>query len=204
MELWRQRAGNQRELNRELASTLRLRVAELDGVRSELAAAHQERALLERLTARLAEQNTAMMERVDGIVRQMVEIAHRPVPQPEIAATVREIGAALSSVLNGHPQQVQVNGNGQANPPQIVDLYGDSSPGPSFVPLHEIDPLMSHEEPIVGEWNAHTATPSHMILSPQSEITHQVNPVTGRVERTDGTPMFQAGSTGPPPVGGLE
>lgn len=203
--LWNQRAIDERnrrvELGRQL-SHAREQVAQLEG---QIEDQRRENAVLERLLARITEQNGIMMGRIDSLVREVVQIASRPPQVVDQTGTIKQIGDVLANILIGRDDGASGALPGTPEPPPgmgDLGLAADFSvPGTFPIPSVELDPLMedSRTWQTIGEWNAHTPT-----IPSDSMVPTHVLDSQGRVMRADGMPMFQAGSTAPPPAGGVE
>lgn len=173
---------------RQCASAYRSVTAELQQVRADLIREQARSASIHELSANHAAELTALVGKLAAALERGPE-------------TISEsILSGLSTILNGYAQAAADSRDEALQTLSMNALGLDNEGGTergAFFPDVEFD-----------DWAGPLPTPGMMTSSPVSAgmdqmPVHQIDG-NGRVHRMDGQPMFQAGTSGPPPVGGIE
>lgn len=136
---------------------------------------------------------TRLMDQVAALTKDIVR-------SPEVLSEA--IMTGISTILNGYQVAATERDQKLAEDISMSGLGLDNTggtPAGHFFPDIEFDDFVetSAQWPTPGMMTSSQVTPS--------EGQHPVHQVAnGQVTRTDGQPMFQAGTSGPPPVGGVE
>lgn len=177
---------NQRERLRQCAVKYRESQGEIADLRRQLISANATAQSSQQIVARL-------MDQVAALTKDLTR-------SPEVLSEA--IMTGISTILNGYQVAATERDTKLAEEISMGGLGLDNTggtPAGHFFPDIEFDDFVEKRE--------HWPTPGMMTSSPvtPSEGQHPVHQVAnGQVTRTDGQAMFQAGTSGPPPVGGVE